>query len=115
MSNDINQLIDAINDLEATDDVKQGLIKKVQTSGITAELLDEIRPYIEKMAEQDEADDPQIQAIIDDGVAQLDQATQEFEQEIAEIEENVAQIYEKASSTIDEIELDQAQQSANQA
>lgn len=98
------ELIQLIDVLPVTDEVKQQLRTQVESEGVTEVLMTTIKGYLEQ---EDQALAAEAQ-IIAETENEIDTAYQEFEQETAAAQKEAEVVLSQASAELDEIEMEEA-------
>jgi hypothetical protein len=98
------ELIQLIDVLPVTDEVKQELRTQVESEGVTEALMASIKDYLEQ---EDQALAAEAQ-IVAETENEIDKAYQEFEQETAAAQKEAEEVLNQANTELDEIEMEEA-------
>jgi hypothetical protein len=93
---DVKKLIEGLN---VSEEKKSGLLKKLETEGVSDGLMSEIKSYLNEMEDNVSAQVPEMQ--------ELEKAAAEFNTEMDAIEAETAKADKQMSEELDKLEMEQ--------
>lgn len=106
------EVLALIDDLHVGDERKQALRQQVETSGITPELVQQLRAAYDEaeaaIRTEHAGDIEELEKIYHAADKEVDQAYQEFQNEMTAVDKEAEKIYDDASEQAEQLNLDDA-------